>query len=595
MGDTITQEIIQVVEIADRGLTGPAGLPVDILAAAPASPTEGYTYYNTTDHKLWFWNGTAWVDVTDAETFDGQDSPYYLNRDNHTGPSASKATPVDADNLLLLDSAASNVAKKLSWANIKANLVSTKLVLEPLGETESMPRNADTFAAFPNGWVDESTGGTNPPRVFSERMSTGTIDSCYTVFESTGGTNLLQITSPPFTINSNETWDFRLDARTFGGTPSINAYIIGYEQGGNTSTGYIQILTGKSVTSGSWETIGLSVNPAGGSAPALPANCDRAVIQLTLATNNAIKIGIRNVYFGRRSLYAGGTIQPTTGGHEAVFDGTNLFQAIFFSGYIAKMNLDGTFVENICIGGGVNVHQIISDGSYLYCAEWDAMRITKRAKTPSATPVASVSATSQVFGVCILDGYLYAPSVDKKMYKIRMSDFTLTDTFTITAMNNSTTEATPIPLNGYIWLHTTQDGKVLKIDPATGTVVTTINPPAAFGTSLRNYGFGELAGKLYLSFHNGTIVEYDPATSTISNQWFIGGAATSQLKSDGTSLWFVGQTPSNYLVRFNPTDGAIFIPTRQSVSVGSKWCEVVNDEVWCGGLGAARTERYRRF
>lgn len=135
MGDTITQEIIQVVEldpeiiqvveIADRGLTGPAGLPVDILATAPASPTEGYTYYNTTDHKLWFWNGTAWVDVTasaDASTLQGQNGAYYKDRDNHTGPSASKATPVDADNAVLLDSAASGIAKKLSWANLKATL-----------------------------------------------------------------------------------------------------------------------------------------------------------------------------------------------------------------------------------------------------------------------------------------------------------------------------------------------------------------------------------------------------------------------------------------------------------------------------------------
>lgn len=115
-------EIVTTVAGGQRGLTGPAGLPVDILATAPASPTEGYTYYNTTDNKLWFWNGTAWVDVTDAETFDGQDSPYYLNRDNHTGPSAAKATPVDADNAVLLDSAASGIAKKLSWANIKATL-----------------------------------------------------------------------------------------------------------------------------------------------------------------------------------------------------------------------------------------------------------------------------------------------------------------------------------------------------------------------------------------------------------------------------------------------------------------------------------------
>lgn len=137
MGDTVTVvkvpgvittvttpegEIVTTVAGGQRGLTGPAGLPVDILATAPASPTEGYTYYNTTDHKLWYWNGTAWVDVTDAETFDGQDSPYYLNRDNHTGPTNAKTTPVDADNVVLLDSAASGIAKKLSWANIKATL-----------------------------------------------------------------------------------------------------------------------------------------------------------------------------------------------------------------------------------------------------------------------------------------------------------------------------------------------------------------------------------------------------------------------------------------------------------------------------------------
>ena len=125
MGDTITQEIIQVVEIAERGLTGAPGLPVDILATAPASPTEGYTYYNTTDHKLWYWNGTAWVDVTasaDASTLQGQNGAYYLSRDNHTGPSGSKTTPVNADNVVLLDSAASGIAKNLTWANTKASL-----------------------------------------------------------------------------------------------------------------------------------------------------------------------------------------------------------------------------------------------------------------------------------------------------------------------------------------------------------------------------------------------------------------------------------------------------------------------------------------
>ncbi len=59
---------------------------------------------------------------TDALTLQGQNGAYYKDRDNHTGPSASKATPVDADNAVLLDSAASGIAKKLSWANLKATL-----------------------------------------------------------------------------------------------------------------------------------------------------------------------------------------------------------------------------------------------------------------------------------------------------------------------------------------------------------------------------------------------------------------------------------------------------------------------------------------
>lgn len=90
-------EIVTTVAGGQRGLTGAQG---------PQGP-----------------QGVPGVDgSTDAQTLDGQDSPYYLNRDNHTGPSAAKATPVDADNAVLLDSAASGIAKKLSWANIKATL-----------------------------------------------------------------------------------------------------------------------------------------------------------------------------------------------------------------------------------------------------------------------------------------------------------------------------------------------------------------------------------------------------------------------------------------------------------------------------------------
>lgn len=115
MGDTVTivetpgiittvttpeGEIVTTVAGGQRGLPGADG------AQGPQGP-----------------QGIPGVDgSTDALTLQGQNGAYYKDRDNHTGPSASKATPVDADNAVLLDSAASGIAKKLSWANLKATL-----------------------------------------------------------------------------------------------------------------------------------------------------------------------------------------------------------------------------------------------------------------------------------------------------------------------------------------------------------------------------------------------------------------------------------------------------------------------------------------
>lgn len=34
------------------------------LGSAPASPVAGQIYFNTTDVRIYFWDGTAWVDVS---------------------------------------------------------------------------------------------------------------------------------------------------------------------------------------------------------------------------------------------------------------------------------------------------------------------------------------------------------------------------------------------------------------------------------------------------------------------------------------------------------------------------------------------------
>lgn len=38
---------------------------------APSNPTEGQTYFNTTNHKLYYYNGTEWVDMTGSGSGSG--------------------------------------------------------------------------------------------------------------------------------------------------------------------------------------------------------------------------------------------------------------------------------------------------------------------------------------------------------------------------------------------------------------------------------------------------------------------------------------------------------------------------------------------
>ena len=72
--------------------------------------------------------------ATDAETITGTDTvraitpSNYKNAFDETLPAVvtaatSKGTPVDADELGMVDSAASNILKKLTWANLKATLL----------------------------------------------------------------------------------------------------------------------------------------------------------------------------------------------------------------------------------------------------------------------------------------------------------------------------------------------------------------------------------------------------------------------------------------------------------------------------------------
>lgn len=111
----------------------------------PATGENGKIYVDIATNLTWRWSGSTYVEIspslalgeTSATAYRGdrgkiaydhsQTAHAPSNADNTQAAlnaGTSKTTPVDADALLMLDSAASNAIKKLSWANVKATLKS---------------------------------------------------------------------------------------------------------------------------------------------------------------------------------------------------------------------------------------------------------------------------------------------------------------------------------------------------------------------------------------------------------------------------------------------------------------------------------------
>jgi hypothetical protein len=95
----------------------------------------------------------------DGQTFDGTANITVVAPGTHAA--TGKTTPVDADELPLVDSAASNVLKKLTWANLKATIKSYTDTLYPsgsgtssgtnTGDQTSVSGNAGTATALQTG------------------------------------------------------------------------------------------------------------------------------------------------------------------------------------------------------------------------------------------------------------------------------------------------------------------------------------------------------------------------------------------------------------------------------------------------------------
>lgn len=147
----ITASFVQDGDVLSTGLTFPAnGLKIQESGGGSDVLTLRLDEVLSKDRALNIQvsDGDRTVNITgDAElsgTNTGDETTTTLG--SKINGATEKTTPVDADMVGLMDSAASNVLKKLSWANIKAGLWSAWGALINGGTDKATPVDADALA-----------------------------------------------------------------------------------------------------------------------------------------------------------------------------------------------------------------------------------------------------------------------------------------------------------------------------------------------------------------------------------------------------------------------------------------------------------------
>src|SRR6266496_3475808 len=144
------------VTLAGYGITGTlsefnAALTGADFATGGGTVTGASSGTNTGDQTSVSGNaGTATALQTarniDGQPFDGTANITVIAPGTHAA--SSKTTPVDADELPLVDSAASNVLKKLTWANLKATIKAYFDTLYPSGSGTATGTNTGDQASI---------------------------------------------------------------------------------------------------------------------------------------------------------------------------------------------------------------------------------------------------------------------------------------------------------------------------------------------------------------------------------------------------------------------------------------------------------------
>jgi hypothetical protein len=187
--------------VAKDSNTGAAYMPSGTTAQRPVSPVNGYMRYNSDLLAMEAYVNGAWGAVgSDVAT--------------QTHAATSKATPVDADEIPIMDSASTFSLKKLTWANLKAtiktyfdgiyaNLVSPTLSGTPTAPTAGSGTNTTQLAttAFVQG--AQAVLQTTYAELTTTGTGTNTIPYDATIPQITEGNEILTCTITPKSSTSS--------------------------------------------------------------------------------------------------------------------------------------------------------------------------------------------------------------------------------------------------------------------------------------------------------------------------------------------------------------------------------------------------------
>ena len=378
------------------------------LASAPGSPVSGQIYYNTTDNKTYYWNGSSWIDMSggvassstnlaggtagqvpyqsgvsttlfvggtsgQVYTSNGTSAPSFVAQSSLAVGSATSAT--NATNTAITDDTTTNATMYPTWVtaatgNLPQKVSSTKFTANP---------STGIFSATGFSGAGGSLTGLN-----ATQLTTGTVPTAAMTGSYTGITGLGTVTVGTWqatVINATyiDSAIARLASPTFTGT--VNAAAL--TTSGNLIVGGNLTVNGTTVTQNSTTvTIDDPVFTLGGdTAPGADDSKDRG-IEFRWHNGTVAKLG----FFG---------FDDSTGKMTFIPDATNTSEV--FSGTIGE--IDATIAGANVTGAVTNSSQLGGTAAASYALKADTHFI-------GTTSIAlnRASAAQSLTGITAIDG-----------------------------------------------------------------------------------------------------------------------------------------------------------------------------------------------